>query len=133
MSGFSVELFVESPSLDLICSVCIGVFNNPKQCKNGHSFCEMCFVNSINHCSRRCPLCRVAVSLRRLTPNETLRAKIANLIVKCNNSNDFVCQKTGKICDFDNHICTHPFIGREVVKYFPGFGSFTGVIVAWNK
>lgn len=46
---------------DLQCAICLGLLRAPKQCKNGHLFCDECISVALLD-AKRCPQCRCALS-----------------------------------------------------------------------
>ncbi len=85
-SGFEVSWFVEPPSVDLLCGICLDVLNMPRNCKYGHQYCEACLLFHLN-ISNKCPECRTYISKRNLKTtikHKVIIKKIMKLRVKCN-------------------------------------------------
>jgi hypothetical protein len=136
MSGFTKELFVLDVPVDLTCILCLEVLNDPHKCKNhDHLFCNMCIRKSLRKCKKECPLCKETLYLKTLKQDFTTRLIIEALQVKCNKTtlDDSVCEWNGLSSHWKNHVCEHSLIGRNVTKYFPGHGTFVGIIVALDK
>jgi hypothetical protein len=103
----SVELFVEKPSLDLICGICYEVLDDPSQCKNGHLLCLECFQKSIRQ-NPRCPICLTEMSGDDICKNLFVKNAISCLFVKCHSTKlkegerDF-CRWTGPLSTLSDH------------------------------
>jgi hypothetical protein len=59
--GIEQLLVDPSSAADLKCSICMDVLNKPKQCQNGHIFCNDCIVDSIK-LKPECPICKVPLT-----------------------------------------------------------------------
>lgn len=81
-SCFSEEIF-EPTSLNknFICSIGLGVLNNPINTSCGHSFCNDCISRWMSR-SSSCPFCRSEISLNSNTRNIALKALIDELKVE---------------------------------------------------
>ena len=47
---------------DLICQICLCIYNDPKSCsdkKNSHSFCKECIDNFLKNNINTCPTCKL--------------------------------------------------------------------------
>lgn len=100
-NGFNPAMFVDRQMAKrLECGVCLGVLNDPKQCKNGHAFCSGCFDSSLRD-NQKCPSCRIRVISDDLSTCLVLCTLVADLTVtcKCLDEQDAKqgCQWTGVI------------------------------------
>lgn len=67
------EETVHTPlQLELTCSVCRGIFNNPMMLPCTHSFCRDCLQKSIQFTGNICPLCRERFSEGQAISNRAL-------------------------------------------------------------
>ncbi len=107
MSVYSSSLYVDRPPEDVLCSLCLDVMKNPKQCINGHLFCEEC-INLALEKAKTCPVCKCDVTKENLGSNLFVRNVINKLEVKC----EFIskeyemdpCTWTGSLHARENHI-----------------------------
>ncbi|XP_036797501.1 RING finger protein 151 isoform X1 [Oncorhynchus mykiss] len=61
--GHDVELFVETPDYDLICTICQGVLRCPVRAACHHIFCKKCILQWLKRCRQQtCPCCRKPVN-----------------------------------------------------------------------
>jgi hypothetical protein len=59
--GIDKDLFTMPPDANLLCSICHGVFEDPRLLTCGHVFCEDCIRQALDMDSR-CPFCnRIAM------------------------------------------------------------------------
>lgn len=100
-SGYSTKLFVEQPSDEFICGLCLDVLNNPHQCRNGHCFCYGCVCSALA-IQRMCPLCKCAMSVDSMNSNLLVRNLIEKTNVRCENVG---CPWTGHLHRLDGHLC----------------------------
>ena len=84
--GFSSALFVSQPvEEELLCSLCMDVFDRPvNACKEGHTFCTAC-LTSARASASTCPQCRGEL-FPTPTPNRPLHNMVSKLSVRCSNS-----------------------------------------------
>ena len=94
-SGWPIELFIQEPSEDFMCPICLNVLKVPYQCSRGHTFCELCIKKCIqkrnislsssdNNCGHsQCPQCRVPIVKNELQINLVVRNLINNFKVQC--------------------------------------------------
>ncbi len=103
--GFDINWFSIQPEVDLICTICLDVLNDPCKCSNNHAFCKVC----LEHCvadRRVCPICRTYIQVRYLVRDEVRRRKVDALPVTCcscmrneANSNK-ICMWTGTLKEY---------------------------------
>lgn len=93
--GFDQGRFVNLVDEEFICSICLGVFENPVHGHCGHTYCRNCIVNWIINHESTCPLDRIS-----LYPEELVDAPlpfknlIGRLLIKC----DFETQGCSHVC-----------------------------------
>jgi len=73
---------VARPDANLLCSVCLGVFDTPHRTKCGHVFCQQCIHRWLDSQSA-CPACRAPVDADELVPDRLAAAIIDNLPSHC--------------------------------------------------
>ncbi|XP_053214812.1 RING finger protein 151-like isoform X1 [Panonychus citri] len=78
--GFRIHLFKEEPDRDIICSVCMGVLDNPVKDQCGHFFCADCLGPWLQK-TGRCPISNQ--SIHSSIPSESLSQRINCLKIKC--------------------------------------------------
>ena len=98
-SGYPTKLFVEPPSDDFICGLCLDVLNNPHQCRNGHCFCYGCICSALA-VQKVCPLCKCSMNVESMNSNLLVRNLIDKSYVKCENVG---CDWTGTLHRFESH------------------------------
>lgn len=67
---------------DLVCAICLGILNNPRQCKSGHMFCENCIKNAIQ-ARPACPQCRCSLTVAELCRNLYVEKCLNSVMVYC--------------------------------------------------
>lgn len=77
------EFLVQKPDANLVCSVCLSLFNTPLRTKCGHVFCGGCIRGWIGEEGRGCPACRAPVVEEELAPDRLASALIDNLPSYC--------------------------------------------------
>eukprot|EP01038_Epipyxis_sp_PR26KG_P016189 gene16189-22015_t len=125
--GYPVSVFMESPSKDFCCPICLDVLNDPIQCANGHSFCRFCLYRTLDTLSSHesnnnnyCPTCRVVINKSNLVTNLFAKNLINSFAIQCvttinindtetNNSNnntvdDPGCNWIGIVSDLSYHL-----------------------------
>ena len=109
MSGFSARIFVDTPPPDLICPICLEVLNNPRQCRNGHAFCEGCILGSIRSGNHTCPVGRCPIAEASLSSIRLVKNMIGQMAVCCPTitprigSQSTSCEWTGRVVDLQMH------------------------------
>lgn len=106
------------------CPICEKVLRNPKQCKNGHAFCELCIdrvLQSSSQQNSRCPTCNTHIRRSTLCPSSPLGAMIGEMSIRCVRHSPAIglenerkrknvfegkesCQWRGLLSDLDDHI-----------------------------
>lgn len=99
-SGHPTKLFVEQPSDEFICGLCLDVLNNPHQCRNGHCFCYGCVCSALA-VQKVCPICKCSMTVESMHGNLLIRNLIEKTNVKCENEG---CDWTGALHKLDNHL-----------------------------
>lgn len=89
-------------SLNLQCSICNEVFNNPMRLDCGHTYCYECIKTWIKK-KNQCPNCRQKI-IESLISRDLLAYNIINdLEVSCNNENKG-CPWKGPLLSLENHM-----------------------------
>lgn len=92
----------EEISLNLQCSICNEIFNNPMRLDCGHTYCYDCIKNWISK-KNQCPNCRQKI-VESLISRDLLAYNIINdLEVSCNNENKG-CPWKGPLLSLENHM-----------------------------
>ena len=69
---------------DLICPVCLNVFQNPVQGCCGHIYCNECLTQTFQQArSTSCAVCRATLTKDGLSPNILARTLVGELHVRC--------------------------------------------------
>lgn len=89
--GHDVELFVETPDYDLICTICQGVLRCPVRAACHHIFCKKCILQWLKR-HQTCPCCRKPVNQSLIFVMFKLSKVIGRLKIKV--SKCFVREKT---------------------------------------
>uniref|UniRef100_A0A3B1JYN8 Ring finger protein 151 n=1 Tax=Astyanax mexicanus TaxID=7994 RepID=A0A3B1JYN8_ASTMX len=82
--GYDVEMFVDVPDEDLICSICKGVLRCPVRAACHHIFCKKCIMQWLKR-QQTCPCCRKPVSQSLIYVMFKLSKAIGRLKIKCRN------------------------------------------------
>eukprot|EP01112_Ceratiomyxa_fruticulosa_P022670 TRINITY_DN838_c0_g1_i4.p1 TRINITY_DN838_c0_g1~~TRINITY_DN838_c0_g1_i4.p1 ORF type:complete len:552 (+),score=88.26 TRINITY_DN838_c0_g1_i4:182-1837(+) len=67
---------------ELQCGICLQLLSKPRQCKNGHLFCEACIRQSLDR-NQECPSCRLPLKLEELARSLFVEKHIRNLKIWC--------------------------------------------------
>eukprot|EP01103_Thecamoeba_quadrilineata_P005074 TRINITY_DN14926_c0_g1_i1.p1 TRINITY_DN14926_c0_g1~~TRINITY_DN14926_c0_g1_i1.p1 ORF type:complete len:427 (-),score=37.57 TRINITY_DN14926_c0_g1_i1:199-1416(-) len=68
---------------ELLCSICLQLLNNPRQCQNGHLFCFSCITSSLQE-RPVCPQCRIPIlSSSSLSRNIFAENRMQNMQIHC--------------------------------------------------
>ncbi len=60
--GLESTIFVTKPPNNIFdCALCLNIFNDPRQCLNGHCFCKVCIESSLKK-FKHCPICKVNIT-----------------------------------------------------------------------
>ena len=73
---------------DLLCGICLGLLQDPRQCVNGHLFCFHCvsrvlFENEKDDKESICPICRINISPSTLSRSLYVEKAISSLKKFC--------------------------------------------------
>ncbi|XP_047212743.1 RING finger protein 151-like isoform X1 [Girardinichthys multiradiatus] len=82
--GYDVELFVDPPDYDLICTICQGVFRCPVRSACHHIFCKKCILQWLKR-QETCPCCRKPVNSSLIFVMFKLSKSIGRMKIKCKN------------------------------------------------
>lgn len=114
--GISSELFTSKPDDNLVCGICLDIFEKPSALACQHTFCEACIQQHFRSSSSgECPTCRlVGNNTRAAAPSFVVRALLDNFEVRCRNNNhhtaDHSCPWIGRLGDWPTHAlndCCH--------------------------
>lgn len=107
--GFEVQRFQGDIDEELICSICSGVLEDPKQAPScEHAFCAECIMEWLRR-RQTCPVDRIPVSINELKPVPRITKNLlARLEIKCDNE-EFGCQTVVKLDLLPMHLkeCEH--------------------------
>ena len=81
-AGPSAECLVARPDDNLLCSVCLSLFDTPLRTACGHVFCEGCIRPWLKE-QPACPTCRAPVVEEELAPDRLAGALVDNLPSRC--------------------------------------------------
>lgn len=82
--GYEVERFVNQPDEEFICSICLGVFENPVHGPCGHTFCTKCIEIWIPANVNTCPLDKKTLQRKDLiSVSIPFRNLLNRLMIKC--------------------------------------------------
>ena len=98
--GYNYD-FIDSPSDELTCAICLSVLRDPNliSCCGNH-FCQSCITRTMNEGSP-CPLCQDGDYTIML--NKSLVRKVNGLKVKCPNS-QLGCEWVGELKEAQHHV-----------------------------
>jgi len=100
----------DAPDPNLVCSICLSVFDQPRRTPCGHIFCCHCLEASLAHAGSRCPECRAPIELSDAVPDRLAAALVANLKVGCQFAG---CAWVGRRGEMTEHLamrCDHTFV-----------------------
>jgi len=80
--GFDQELFLAPTPDEFTCAVCMGVLERPRQCTNGHVFCEACITDWLQR-KAECPTCKCKLTAASLVRNLVVERLILALRLRC--------------------------------------------------
>ncbi|KAJ7984703.1 hypothetical protein DPEC_G00357500 [Dallia pectoralis] len=119
--GHDVELFVEAPDHDLLCTICRCVLRCPVKVACNHVFCKTCILQWLRR-QETCPCCRKPINPSCMFVMYGLSKTISRLRIKCNNegcsatfplSEEFLHSST---CRFQWVPCPHQGCGSVVPR-----------------
>jgi hypothetical protein len=113
--GFDIDLFEGEIDQELVCSICMEVFDEPVQDEEEHMFCKDCIYEWLKN-NARCPLDRkdlFTCSLKKAP--RVLVNLISNLKIKCKN-----CEIVLSLAIYKNHLkrCHLIKLNLDCEKYF---------------
>jgi len=109
--GYPREIFRNESGFqiaDVECRICLNICNNPKQCPNGHMFCNKCILSALDN-RKKCPCCSIALNEKKLSTNLLAKSMINTLSIRCPAplvGEDDTCSWTGTLSTLTNHINT---------------------------
>lgn len=101
----------EKDNKDIQCGICLNILSAPKQCKNGHIFCQECILHYIQNVKSECPVCRDHLTEATLGRNLLLEKHLRLLKVHCKyhfcrdeENKDWISDKEGcpEICHYES-------------------------------
>lgn len=101
-------MFVNEPSTDFLCLICLKVINNLRQCINGHCFCKDCISAYVDH-THECPVCKTHLTRELLGKSVFVQSMINDMTVVCPSTKSEAfdggsrCEWTGKLCNRLSH------------------------------
>ena len=116
--------FVENPSEDMNCSICLSVLRDPHltNCCGNH-FCRSC-ITRIKDDGKPCPLCQEKHFTTML--NKSISRKVKELTIHCPNKSEG-CEWTGAIRDVESHLDREDGCGYMAVKCVQCNESYTRI------
>ncbi|XP_029934514.1 RING finger protein 151, partial [Myripristis murdjan] len=117
--GYDVDVFVERPGSDMLCTICRLVLRCPVRTACSHVFCKSCILEWIKR-QETCPCCRRLISVSHMVVLLRLNKAISHLKVKCQNTG---CSATfplseqhlhSSCCPFQKFPCPQPGCGLQV-------------------
>ncbi|XP_067858941.1 RING finger protein 151 [Heptranchias perlo] len=100
-SGYDIELFVNAPDPEFICTICHGVLKGPVELGCQHVFCNSCIVKWLSR-KQECPYCRKKVRSVARSVIPMIHNMIGRLIMKCENR-AYGCRDTFPLEQYTNH------------------------------
>jgi len=102
--GYDTTRFVSPVDEELLCSICLGVLEDPVHGTCGHTFCKIC-INNWLQSQNTCPMCKTTQSRGDLVSVGIINFKnlINRLKVKCDHQPsgcDVICQ----LSDLPDHL-----------------------------
>lgn len=104
--GYDERLFISVPHENLKCSICLCILKSPRQCVNGHIFCNICVTRALRT-NKTCPICKVGMVFDfSCSRNLYVENVINDLLVRCpsrcstdiiSTSEDDACPWVGKL------------------------------------
>jgi len=114
---------------ELLCCICLQILTNPRQCKNGHLFCQVCIMQYVQK-RPECPQCREFLNESNMARSLFLEKQLTKMKVYCKYH---VCRDEETKDNFivDKNGCNKIFPLDEVSKherdceYAPVFCKFS--------
>ena len=116
MPGYPVELTVDIFADYCVCIICHDLMKAPRQCPNGHIFCNECILKHLRVVKNACPLCSCRLKESDLGINLLVQNIIAAITIHCTNTGSTsshaddikkgnkLCDWIGKIEHLENHL-----------------------------
>ena len=124
---------IDNPMIEeLTCSVCLELFDKPRQTECSHRFCKRCINKFFGmECFKNCPLCRIYISKSNLKHDPFVVSIMSKLNVKCCEERctdiftindikkhiDNDCEYTSRECKFN---CGKIFIKKNINEHEDG-------------
>jgi hypothetical protein len=105
MNTISIQNAIDQDAVEndiYTCPICGDLFRNPQIDKCGHTFCHFCIVEFLQ-LNSKCPLSKLELKRRDLTPNVTVRDLVSGLMITCPQSK-VGCAWSGTIADCLEHV-----------------------------
>lgn len=121
--GLDANLFVGKVDEELICKICLAVFENPVNTSCGHTFCRECITQWLES-SRCCPIDKKILDQEKFTEVRALEGLIRKLLMKCKYESSG-CKYSSSRYQLSAHEkeCTHRPNGYFITstqRYSPG-------------
>ena len=136
MSGYQTDLFVDPVAEYCICSICLEVLKDPRQCPNSEcekSFCLGCINRYLEKISE-CPSCKSSLKVDMLKIDAGTKDIVEQLKLRCTTTSSIAeggegeetCGWIGAVVDLEAHVstdcgivvvaCTHEGCGEEMQR-----------------
>ncbi|KAL0983936.1 hypothetical protein UPYG_G00134960 [Umbra pygmaea] len=119
--GYDVDLFVDGPDYELLCTICRCVLRCPVRVACNHVFCKTCILQWLRR-QETCPCCRKPINPSCMFVMYKLSKSISRLRIKCINegclatfplSDEFLHSSS---CPFQRVLCPHQGCGSLVLR-----------------
>ena len=102
--GYDAVRFVNPVDEEFLCSICLGVFENPVHGRCGHTYCRTCIIDWITNHENTCPLDRISLYPEELVEAPLpLKNLINRLLIKC----EYECEGCTHVCMISSYNIHH--------------------------
>ena len=109
--------FVDAVDDEFVCSICLEVFVEPMQCKEGHIFCKACIEKTLKK-KKECPMDRSKLLKADLSRVRAVENLISRKRVRCPHASQHTddedgCAWVGKVSERQEHLddeCGHTLV-----------------------
>ncbi len=110
MSGFDSKIYINKPCDSYNCPLCLNVINDPRQCQNGHMYCNECIRSAIS-VRKECPVCKIYLvpeNLGRCLVVQNITQSLPTLCISkfnlnCKTESGSNCEWTGPMLERASH------------------------------
>lgn len=81
--GIDARLVNPNSGKALECAICYELLKFPRQCRNGHLFCQACIVKHLQRNQNSCPMCKIELKEQDLARSILAEDQINSLLVYC--------------------------------------------------